>query len=106
VLVKGIRYLYRIYTEYYNRLSTILPELGRRSQQILIIAAAPQRVWDTIRNFHDASWTPNVIASLEIVGDKGGDEIGAGRVLNGVLHETLRELDDAGHTFAYSIDDM
>ena len=73
--------------------------------QSIVINASPQQVWDTIRDFHDASWTPNVVASLETVGEKGGDEIGASRVLNGVFHETLRELDDAGHTFAYSIDE-
>ena len=73
--------------------------------QSIIIHAAPQLVWAAIRNFHDVSWTPNVVASLEVVSDKDGDEIGAGRVLNGVFHETLRELDDDGHTFAYSVDE-
>lgn len=73
--------------------------------QSIVIDLSPQRVWDAIRDFHDMSWTPNVITSLETVGDRKGDEIGARRVLNGVFHETLRELDDAGHTFSYSIDE-
>jgi hypothetical protein len=73
--------------------------------QSIVIDAAPEQVWEAIRDFHDTSWTPNVISSLETVGDKDGNEIGARRVLNGVFHETLRELDDAGHAFAYSIDE-
>lgn len=73
--------------------------------QSITIDVAPQRVWDAISNFHDASWCPNVITSLETVGDASGDQVGAGRVLNGVFHETLREVDDEGHTFSYSIDD-
>ena len=73
--------------------------------QSIVIDLPPESVWTAIRDFHDLNWTPNVIVSLETVGDKGGNEIGAGRVLNGVFHETLRELDDAGHTFAYSIDE-
>ena len=73
--------------------------------QSIVIDAAPRQVWEAIRDFHDASWTPNVISSLEPIGDRKGNEIGASRVLNGVFHETLRELDDAGHAFSYSIDE-
>ena len=73
--------------------------------QSIIIDLPPARVWESIRNFHDLRWSPNVITSLEKVGELGGDQIGARRVLNGVFHETLHELDDNGHTFSYSIDD-
>ncbi len=73
--------------------------------QSIVIDLAPQQVWDAIRDFHDLSWCPNVITSLETVGESSGGQIGAGRVLNGVFHETLREVDDAGHTFSYSIDE-
>lgn len=73
--------------------------------QSIIIQAAPQQVWDAIKDFHDLSWSPNVVTSVDVVGDKGGAEIGARRVLNGIFHETLHELDEAGHTFAYSIDE-
>ncbi len=62
-------------------------------------------VWKTIRDFHDLSWAPNVVTSVDVVGNKAGDKPGAGRVLNGVFHETLRTLDDMGKTFTYSIDD-
>jgi len=62
-------------------------------------------VWDAIRNFHDMSWSPNVITSLEVVGDIGGDQQGAGRVLNGAFHETLLEVNDDDRRVRYSIDD-
>lgn len=69
------------------------------------IKAPVNKVWDTIKDFHDASWAPNVVTSVEKVGAKGGNEIGAKRVLNGVFHETLTELDPASNSFSYSIDD-
>jgi carbon monoxide dehydrogenase subunit G len=78
--------------------------MGHIHQQIEIAAPADQ-VWKAIRNFHDMSWAPNVITGVEAVGVKGGDEVGAVRVLNGVFRETLLSLDDAGKTFTYSIDD-
>ena len=62
-------------------------------------------VWNAIRDFHDMGWAPNVITSVDKVGDKAGHEPGAGRVLNGVFHETLHTLDDDAMTFTYSIDD-
>lgn len=73
--------------------------------QSIVIGLAPQQVWDAIRDFHDLSWCPHVITSVEPVGDRAGNEIGSRRVLNGVFHETLHELDDAGLTFSYSIDE-
>jgi len=69
------------------------------------INAPVNKVWDMIRDFHDVSWAPNVVVSLEKVGDKNGNEIGAKRILNGVFHETLTELDFGSFSFAYSIDD-
>lgn len=78
--------------------------MGSTFQEIEIAAPA-ERVWQTIRNFHDVSWAPNVVTSLDVVGKKAGDQRGAGRVLNGVFHETLRTLDDFSKTFTYSIDE-
>ena len=69
------------------------------------IKAPVNKVWDTIRDFHDVSWAPDVVPSVGKVGDKNGNEIGAKRILNGVFHETLTELDPEGFSFAYSIDD-
>jgi carbon monoxide dehydrogenase subunit G len=76
-----------------------------KTHQSTVIEAPIRRVWDAVRNFHDMSWAANVVTSLETIGDRQGDEVGAIRILNGAFHETLRELDDANHTFAYSIDD-
>ena len=78
--------------------------MGSTFQEIEINAPV-DTVWQTIRNFHDASWAPNVIADMQVVGDKPGDEPGAGRILNGVFHETLQTLDDDARIFTYSIDD-
>ena len=69
------------------------------------VNAPVDKVWRALRNFHDMSWCPDVITHLEPVGDAGGTEIGAKRILNGAFHETLRALDDEERTLSYSIDD-
>lgn len=69
------------------------------------IDAPVNNVWDTISDFHDLSWAPDVVSSVDKVGDKPGDTVGARRILNGVFHETLTVLDPVNHTFSYSIDD-
>jgi carbon monoxide dehydrogenase subunit G len=63
------------------------------------------KVWETIKDFHDMSWAPGVITSLTKVGDRGGSEVGAKRVLNDAFHETLINVDQDNYTFSYSIDD-
>lgn len=78
--------------------------MGSTFQEIEIAAPA-EKVWQTVRDFHDVSWAPNVVTSVDVVGNKAGDQKGAGRVLNGVFHETLRLLDDQAKTFTYSIDE-
>jgi Polyketide cyclase / dehydrase and lipid transport len=78
--------------------------MGQTYQSIMIEAPADE-VWAVIRNFHDMSWSPNVVTDLKIVGDIGGDQAGAGRILNDAFHETLRELDDDSYEFSYTIDD-
>ncbi len=75
------------------------------THQDIEISASVDTVWSAIRNFHDMSWAPNVITSVDIVGDKKGHEVGAGRILNGVFHETLHSIDEDARTFSYSIDD-
>ena len=62
-------------------------------------------VWETICDFHDMSWAPDVITSLNKVGVKSGDQVGAKRVLNDLFCETLLELNEDQFTFSYSIDD-
>ena len=75
------------------------------THQDIVINAPVDTVWSAIRDFHDMGWAPNVVTSVDKVGDKAGDEPGAGRILNGAFHETLHTLDDEAMTFTYSIDD-
>lgn len=76
-----------------------------QTYQSIVIDAPIEKVWTTIRNFHDLSWAPNVITGVEVIGSRSGNEAGAGRVLNDAFRETLREMDEDTHSFAYSIDD-
>ncbi len=69
------------------------------------VNAPVEKVWQALRNFHDLSWCPDVATQVEVVGDAGGNEMGAKRILNGAFHETLLTLDDEERTFSYSIDD-
>ncbi len=69
------------------------------------IKSPVKTVWNTISDFHDMSWAPQVITSVTKVGDKRGDEVGARRVLNELFHETLMSLDADAFAFSYSIDD-
>jgi hypothetical protein len=69
-----------------------------------VINAPVAEVWAILRNFHDLSWT-SAIESLEPVGDARSDQVGAKRLLNGAIHETLRALNDLDHTFQYQITD-
>lgn len=76
-----------------------------QTYQSITINAPVDRVWRTVRNFHDMSWAPNVITKTVGVGKIPGDKVGAMRVLNDVFHETLLEFDDVQRTFSYRIDD-
>ena len=69
------------------------------------IEAPINKVWELVKDFHNMSWAPGVITSLEVVGDKKGNEVGAKRILNEAFHETLTKLDYENTTFSYSIDD-
>ena len=70
-----------------------------------VVNAPAADVWATMRDFHDMSWAKGVITSLDVVGETHGTKTGAGRILNNAFHETLRTIDDEGHTLTYSIDD-
>lgn len=69
----------------------------------IVIDAPVDEVWEALRRFHDMSWAPNVITSLEPEGDP--ETPGAKRVLNGVFFETLISIDDENRICRYSIDD-
>lgn len=73
--------------------------------QSVVIDAPVEKVWSAIRDFHNLSWAPNVVTSAEKVGETGGQDVGAVRVLNGVFRETLLTFDAEDRTFSYSIDD-
>ncbi len=73
--------------------------------QSIVVNAPVDEVWQRLRNFHDFSWAPEVITACEQVGEVGGTEVGAKRILNGAFHETLVSLDDNARRLVYSIDD-
>ena len=73
--------------------------------QSKIINAPIDKVWKTIRCFHNLEWAPSVITSCQKVGTLKGDEVGAQRVLNEVFEETLVKIDEKDYTFSYSIDE-
>lgn len=70
-----------------------------------IIDAPVEKVWNTIKDFHNLDWGKGVVETTEPKGSKKGNEVGASRVLNGVFHETLTELNPGRWQFKYSIDD-
>ncbi len=76
-----------------------------KTYQSIVVNAPVEKVWKKLRDFHDLSWAPEVVTSVDVVGDKAGDQPGAKRVLNGVFHETLLSLDEDKHELTYSIDE-
>lgn len=75
------------------------------TNQSIVINAPIADVWTKFSDFHDLSWAPNVITGVEKVGDVAGSAIGAKRILNGVFHETLVDINNANYELKYSIDD-
>ncbi|MEX0599382.1 MAG: SRPBCC family protein [Rhodothermales bacterium] len=71
----------------------------------MVVPAPADRVWNTIKNFHDMSWAEGVIETCERVGDRPGDRLGARRILNDTFHETLQAVNEIERSFSYSIDD-
>lgn len=53
-----------------------------KTYQSIIVNAPVEKVWDTMKNFHDMSWAPNVITKCDAVGDTDGASAGAKRKLN------------------------
>jgi hypothetical protein len=73
--------------------------------QTRVINAPIEKVWDTIKNFHDLSWCPSVVISCDKIGKINGNMKGAKRLLNGIFEETLLSVDTTQYTFTYSIDE-
>lgn len=61
--------------------------MGHTHQSIEIEVPA-DIVWNTIRNFYDMSWAPNVMQETRAIGDINGGKVGAQRLLNGLFSET------------------
>ena len=76
-----------------------------RCYHSIAVNAPIEKVWATIRDFHDLSWAKGVVEKVEAVGSIKGNQVGAQRILNGVFHETLLVLNDDKHVIQYSIDD-
>ena len=75
------------------------------TNQSIDISAPISDVWAKLSDFHNLSWAPNVIASVDKVGDVDGGQVGAKRVLNNAFHETLVAIDNSHYSLKYSIDD-
>ena len=71
----------------------------------VVIKAPADKVWSVLKNFHDLSWSKNVITKVDVIGDKANNEIGSKRILNDAFHETLLSLNEDAKNFTYSIDD-
>jgi len=71
----------------------------------IVINASADIVFNTLNNFHDLSWSKNVVTKVDVIGDRSGNEIGAKRILNDAFHETLQSIDLENKKFSYSIDD-
>ena len=76
-----------------------------KTYQSIHINAPVDKVWSAVRNFHDLSWAKGVIETVEVLGDKKSDQLGARRKLNGVFVETLLAIDDDARSLGYSIDE-
>ena len=71
----------------------------------IVINKPASDVWDVLKNFHDLSWSKNVVAKVTPIGNKSFNEVGAKRILNDAFHETLVSLNNDAKKFTYSIDD-
>jgi len=69
-----------------------------------VVSASADEVWRALRDFHDMSWASASVHSLEPIGSSG-DRVGARRVVNGRMHETLLALNDVDRVVKYRIDD-
>ena len=75
-----------------------------RTYQSTTVSAPLDKVWAVIRNFHDMGWAKSLVETVDVVGDKRSSEVGARRVLNDAIHETLLEVSDIDYTLKYRID--
>jgi hypothetical protein len=71
----------------------------------IVVPAPIDQVWSRIKDFHDFSWAPSLIASCEQVGPGEGSCVGTRRLLNGVFLDTLITYSSIEHRLVYSMDE-
>lgn len=70
-----------------------------------IINAPIKKVWALLRDFHGIGNWASALESVEAVGDAKTDQVGAKRLLNGAIAETLVAIDELAHSVRYTIDE-
>ena len=69
-----------------------------------IINAPVDKVWRILRDFHGIAGWAGAIEKAEPKGDAKADQVGAKRLLNDAIAETLVDLNDDDHSMKYTID--
>lgn len=69
----------------------------------IVVDQPVEKVWDAVKDFHNASWATGVVENLEVVGEAKGNQLGAKRILNGAFHEELIGLNDRERLVQYTI---
>lgn len=82
---------------------------GPTRQKVVVkeqISAAPEAVWQVIKDFHDMSWHPAVVKTE----GEGDNMIGSKRLLTlgngGQIHEKLEKYDAEKHAYFYRIESV
>ena len=71
----------------------------------IVINAPISKVWAKVSDFHNLDWASALFTNCEAVGDLGPNEVGAKRVIDQAIHETLILFNGDEHHFEYSIDE-
>ncbi len=78
----------------------------QQTKEEITINAPAQKVWDIIKKYDDVSWLP----AVKSTSGKGGNEVGATRVLTlqngGTITEELQKYEDADKMYKYKITEM
>jgi len=70
-----------------------------------VVNAPIDKVWETVRDFHNMAWAQGMNLKVDAVGPLKGNQVGAKRIINDVFHETLVEISDRHHSLTYQITD-
>lgn len=71
--------------------------------ETLEINAAPEAVWNLIKDFGDAKWVPAVASSTATKGNEAGSVRTLTLKKGGELKEELKEIDPAGKVIKYRV---